>query len=111
MSTRRFAVGSALVVGAVLIYIFVKRAGESPAASPAPPPPDPAVEAILQKRGRVTLDDTIPGRPAVSVRFSGKDITDQDLRLLQPFPDLTAVYLVGTGVTDDDSNICGTCTT
>ena len=100
MSTRRLIVCSSVFVAAALAYVWVRRGGEG-SETPAPEPLDPAVEALVAKRGRVTRDESVPGRPVLTVRFSGGTVSDDDLKLLAPFPDLTAVHLPGTSITDD----------
>ncbi len=95
MSTRKLVLICVFAVAAVGVFLVVRRLGQ-----PSPVPEDPVVQAVLDKRGKVTRDEIAPGRPVVAVRLSNAQISDDDLALLEPFPDLTALYLVGTSVTD-----------
>jgi internalin A len=96
MSPRRFTLIAVLIVVAIAIVILIRRVGR-----PAEVAQDSAVQAILDKGGKVERDENAPGRPVTTVRLSRNHVTDADLALLGAFPDLTAVYLVATGVTDD----------
>src|SRR5258708_4348992 len=60
-----------------------------------------AVQAIKQLGGRVTIDDTLPGKPVVGVSFFQRKITDAALEELKEFKSLQDLDLRYTQITDE----------
>lgn len=60
--------------------------------------------AALEKIGRLTRDETQPGKPVVEVNFTAqtgpRPVTDADLAYLKEFKSLKVLYLGYTDITD-----------
>jgi Leucine-rich repeat (LRR) protein len=52
--------------------------------------------------GKVIRDDTLPGRPVVSVNLSARDITGTDLRMLAEIPELRDLGLIDASIAEAD---------
>ena len=59
-----------------------------------------AVNAILKLDGKVTRDETLPGRPVVLVDLCGTQITDVGLKDLKELKGLQTLWLHDTQITD-----------
>ena len=59
-----------------------------------------AVNAILKLDGKVTRDETLPGRPVVLVDLCGTKITDAGLKDLKELKGLQTLFLCETKITD-----------
>ena len=82
------ALASALVAG--------RAAGKEQDSAEA----DEAIARIEALGGTITRDSSQPGNPVTSVDLSGKNVKDDDLRLLSKLSSLRELYLIGTDITD-----------
>jgi hypothetical protein len=84
---------SMLILG-LLVAVAPGRAAELDSAR------DKAVAAIQRVGGRISVDETAPGRPVIAVDFRRNKILDADLKALAEFPHLKKLDLYDTGITD-----------
>ncbi len=59
-----------------------------------------AVKAVERFRGRVTRDESKPGKPVVGVNLWATEVTDEDLKKLAPFKDLTTLDVSSSGYSE-----------
>ena len=79
--------------------------GGQPGAFPAPSAgaddaEDKAVKFVEGLKGKVTRDDTQPGKPVVKVELTGTEVTDAGVKELAALKNLTNLNLSFTKVTD-----------
>src|SRR4051794_21038222 len=67
--------------------------------------PDPAQERAIARihelGGRITRDETKPGKPVIFVTLTGSSVTDADLALLTTMRDLKVLTLTGTKISGE----------
>jgi len=87
----------------VIACLSVCSQNEAAREQPAQEQPvreEKAVKAIEALGGRVERDETLPGRPVVSVDLDGTKVTDSDLKVLRELKDLQTLDLSRTQITD-----------
>src|SRR5687768_4691171 len=70
-------------------------------ASPARADEDKAVALVEKLGGEVERDEKRPGKPVITVRLPGSDVTDEDLQKLAPLQHLRTLDLQFTHVTEE----------
>src|SRR5678816_1311944 len=72
----------------------------SPTVGRADDAEDKAVKFVEKLGGQVVRDEKLPGKPVSEVHLNGTKVTDAGLKELAGLPDLIAVFLYDTGVSD-----------
>src|SRR4051812_43825440 len=78
--------------GVVLGLLLLAVAGQADESA--------AVKAVEKLGGKVTVDETQPGKPVVKVSLRGTKVTDAGLKDLKELTSLQELNISGTQVTD-----------